>query len=393
MQTVYLAAAKRSAIGTFGGALKGISPSSLGTTVSKAVIASVDLDPAALEFAIFGQVIITDSKDPYLSRVIALDAGLPISTPAVSLNRLCGSGMQAIIQGANLIQLGEVDMVLAGGAEVMSRAPHSTQDMRWGQKMGQLHMRDMLEETLKDPFQGMLMGVTAENIAKKYGIGRDAQDAFALQSHQRAERAIQEGRFVSQIAPVEVVSRRQTRSFDTDEHVRLNAQIEDFQKLRAVFEKDGTVTAGNASGINDGACAVVLASEQALKTHGLTPMARFVCSGHGGVEPTLMGTGPIPATHQAMARSGLSVKDFDSIESNEAFAVQALSVSQELGFDPAKVNPNGSGISLGHPVGATGAINVTKLVYELQRSGGRYGLATMCIGGGQGVSSIWENLA
>lgn len=390
MKNVYLATARRSAVGSFGGSLSGLAPTELGATIAKATIEAIDLDPAAIGYSIFGQVMPTDAKDAYLSRVIALNAGLPVSVPAVTVNRLCGSGMQSVIQAVQQVQLGEAEIVLAGGAEVMSRVPHQTQDIRWGTRMGNPQMVDMLLEGLKDPFHSYAMGVTAENVAEEYDVDRDTQDAYALQSHQRASTAIREGRFVDQIIPVEVKQRRKTVTFAEDEHVRHDAQLEDFTKLRAVFKKDGTVTAGNASGVNDGAAALVVVSEQGLKDHNLTPLARFVSGGHAGVDPSVMGIGPVPASRQALERAGLGVNDLSVIESNEAFAAQACAVANELGFDPAKVNPNGSGISLGHPVGATGAIIVTKLVHEMQRISGQYGLATMCIGGGQGVASVWE---
>lgn len=390
MKNVYLATARRSAVGSFGGSLSGLAPTELGATIAKATIEAIDLDPAAIGYSIFGQVMPTDAKDAYLSRVIALNAGLPVSVPAVTVNRLCGSGMQSVIQAVQQVQLGEAEIVLAGGAEVMSRVPHQTQDIRWGTRMGNPQMVDMLLEGLKDPFHSYAMGVTAENVAEEYDVDRDTQDAYALQSHQRASTAIREGRFADQIIPVEVTQRRKTITFAEDEHVRHDAQLDDFAKLRAVFKKDGTVTAGNASGINDGAAALVVVSEQALKDHNLTPLARFVSGGHAGVDPSVMGIGPVPASRQALERASLGVSDLSVIESNEAFAAQACAVANELGFDPAKVNPNGSGISLGHPVGATGAIIVTKLVHEMQRISGQYGLATMCIGGGQGVASVWE---
>lgn len=390
MKSVYLATARRSAVGSFGGSLSSLSPTELGATIAKATIEAIDLDPAAIGYSIFGQVMPTDSKDAYLSRVIALNAGLPVSVPAVTVNRLCGSGMQAVIQAVQQVQLGEAEIVLAGGSEVMSRVPHQTQDIRWGTRMGNPQMVDMLLEGLKDPFHSYAMGVTAENVAEEYNVDRETQDAYALQSHQRASAAIREGRFEGQIIPVEVKQRRKTVTFAEDEHVRHDAQLDDFVKLRTVFKQDGTVTAGNASGINDGAAALVVASEQALKDHNLTPLARFVSGGHAGVDPSVMGIGPVPASRQALERAGLNVGDLSVIESNEAFAAQACAVANELGFDPARVNPNGSGISLGHPVGATGAIIVTKLVHEMQRTGGQLGLATMCIGGGQGVASIWE---
>lgn len=390
MKSVYLATARRSAVGSFGGSLSGLSPTELGATIAKVTIQGIDLDPAAIGYSIFGQVMPTDSKDAYLSRVIALNAGLPVTVPAVTINRLCGSGMQSVIQAVQQVQLGEAEIVLAGGSEVMSRVPHQTQDIRWGTRMGNPQMVDMLLEGLKDPFHSCAMGVTAENVAAEYKVDRDVQDAYALQSHQRASAAIREGRFNSQIIPVEVKQRRKVMTFAEDEHVRHDAQLDDFAKLRAVFKENGTVTAGNASGINDGAAALVVVSEQALKDHNLTPLARFVSGGHAGVDPSVMGIGPVPASRQALERAALSVADLSVVESNEAFAAQACAVANELGFDPAKVNPNGSGISLGHPVGATGAIIVTKLVHEMQRISGQYGLATMCIGGGQGVASIWE---
>ncbi|CUH84783.1 beta-ketothiolase BktB [Thalassovita mediterranea] len=390
MKNVYLATARRSAVGSFGGSLSGLAPTELGATIAKATIEAIDLDPAAIGYSIFGQVMPTDAKDAYLSRVIALNAGLPVSVPAVTVNRLCGSGMQSVIQAVQQVQLGEAEIVLAGGAEVMSRVPHQTQDIRWGTRMGNPQMVDMLLEGLKDPFHSYAMGVTAENVAEEYDVDRDTQDAYALQSHQRASTAIREGRFADQIIPVEVTQRRKTITFAEDEHVRHDAQLDDFAKLRTVFKKDGTVTAGNASGINDGAAALVVVSEQGLKDHNLTPLARFVSGGHAGVDPSVMGIGPVPASRQALERASLGVHDLSVIESNEAFAAQACAVANELGFDPAKVNPNGSGISLGHPVGATGAIIVTKLVHEMQRISGQYGLATMCIGGGQGVASVWE---
>lgn len=356
----------------------------------KNAIAGVDLDPAAVGYVVMGQVMQSCSEDMYISRVVGVNSGLPISTPAVTVNRLCGSGMQSVIQAAQLIQLGEADVVIAGGVENMSQTPFLAHGVRWGTKMGDMNLVDNLSEGLKDPFGHFLMGVTAENLADKHSISRETQDAYALESHRRASAAIRAGFFKDQIVDIEVKSRRETVVFNEDEHVRHDATLEDFSKLRAVFRKDGTVTAGNASGINDGAAALVLASEDAIKTHGLTPLARFVTSGHAGVDPEVMGIGPVPATQQAFKKSGLSLGDIDVIESNEAFAAQACAVSLELGFDPAKVNPNGSGVSLGHPVGATGAINTVKLVHELARTQGKYGLATMCIGGGQGISSIWE---
>ncbi len=390
MTTVYIAAAKRTAIGGFGGALKDFAPAELGSAVVKNAVSGIDLDPASVDHVVFGQVMQSCSEDIYISRVIGVNSGLPIATPALTVNRLCGSGMEAVIQAAQLIQLGDADVVIAGGVENMSATPFHAHGVRWGTKMGDMTLVDHMNEGLKDPFGHFLMGVTAENLADKYHITREVQDAYALESHRRASAAIRAGYFKGQITEIEVKKRRETVIFNEDEHVRHNAKIEDFAKLRAVFRKDGTVTAGNASGINDGAAAIILASEEAIRTHGLTPIARFVASGHAGVDPAIMGIGPVPATQRAFKKSGLTLNDIDLIESNEAFAAQACAVSGELGFDPEKVNPNGSGISLGHPVGATGAINTVKLVHELARIEGKYGLATMCIGGGQGISCIWE---
>jgi acetyl-CoA C-acetyltransferase len=308
------------------------------------------------------------------------------------VNRLCGSGLQAIITAAQSIMLGDCDIALGAGVEIMSRAPYYLPAARWGQKMGDGQIQDGLTGTLTDPFQATHMGITAENVAARYGISREDQDALAYESQKRAAYAIAQGYFKDQIVPVDVMVRRKPVPFDTDEFVRADAAAEDFGKLKPVFQKDGTVTAGNASGINDGAAATVLASEGAVRAHGLKPLARLVAYGHAGVDPAYMGIGPVPATRKALERAGLTVADLDVIESNEAFAAQACAVSRELGFDPAKVNPNGSGISLGHPVGATGAIITTKLAYELHRTGGRYGLVTMCIGGGQGIAAIWERV-
>jgi acetyl-CoA C-acetyltransferase len=324
--------------------------------------------------------------------VAGIEAGIPREVPALTVNRLCGSGVQAIVSAAQMLMLGDAEIVVAGGSEVMSRAPYYAPATRWGQKMGDATVVDGLNGALTDPFGGGLMGVTAENVAERHGIDRARQDEYAAESHARAARAIAEDRFAGQIVPVEVKAGRATKVFDTDEHVRADANAADLAKLRTIFKPEGTVTAGNASGINDGAAALVLASEEAVAEHDLKPIARIVAYGHAGVDPNFMGMGPVPATRAALVRAGLSVADMDVIESNEAFAAQACAVSDALGFDPAKVNPNGSGISLGHPVGATGAIIVTKLVHELARVGGRYGLATMCIGGGQGIALVVERV-
>lgn len=392
MAEVYLVSAARAAIGSFGGALKDQRPGELAAHVAKAAIARTGIAPDAVQNFVLGNVIHTEPRDVYAARIAAIGAGIPRESPAHTVNRLCGSGLQAIIEAAQAILLGDAEIAVGAGAEIMSRAPYFVPAARWGQKMGEAVMQDGLTGALTDPFQSVHMGVTAENVAARYGISREEQDALALESQRRAANAIAQGYFRDQIVPVEVTVKRKPASFETDEFVRPDASAEDLAKLKPVFLKEGTVTAGNASGINDGAAAVVLASEAAVKQHGLQPLARLVAYGHAGVDPAYMGIGPVPATANALGRAGLSVSDLDVIEANEAFAAQACAVSRELGFDPAKVNPNGSGISLGHPVGATGAIITTKLIFELQRTGGRYGLTTMCIGGGQGIAAIWERL-
>ncbi|WP_137864246.1 MULTISPECIES: beta-ketothiolase BktB [unclassified Sphingomonas] len=390
--TAYIVAARRTAIGTFGGALKDETPASLAALVTRAALDAAGVAPEAVGHVVFGQVIPTAPRDAYLARVAGIEAGIPREVPALTVNRLCGSGVQAIVSAAQMLMLGDAEIVVAGGSEVMSRAPYYAPATRWGQKMGDATVVDGLNGALTDPFGGGLMGVTAENVAERHGIDRARQDEYAAESHARAARAIAEDRFAGQIVPVEVKAGRATKVFDTDEHVRADANAADLAKLRTIFKPEGTVTAGNASGINDGAAALVLASEEAVAEHDLKPIARIVAYGHAGVDPNFMGMGPVPATRAALVRAGLSVADMDVIESNEAFAAQACAVSDALGFDPAKVNPNGSGISLGHPVGATGAIIVTKLVHELARVGGRYGLATMCIGGGQGIALVVERV-
>jgi acetyl-CoA C-acetyltransferase len=391
MSEVFIVGAVRTAIGTFGGALKDVPAVDLGARVAAEALSRSGAAPTDIGAVVFGQVIQTEPKDMYVSRVAAVNAGIPVEVPALTVNRLCGSGLQAVISAAQSIMLGDCEMALAGGVESMSRAPFLAPAMRWGARMGDTAMTDMMLGALHDPFHRIHMGITAENVAERYGISREEQDALALESQHRASRAIRSGRFKDQIIGVELKTRKGVTVFAEDEHVRHDAKIEDMQGLRAAFKKDGgTVTAGNASGINDGAAAVVLASAEAVSRHGLKPLARLVGYGHAGVDPAYMGIGPIPATRLALARTGLSVGDMDVIESNEAFAAQACAVSRELGFDPAKVNPNGSGISLGHPVGATGAINTVKIVYELQAGRGRYGLVTMCIGGGQGIAAIFE---
>ena len=392
MTDIFLVSAARTAIGSFGGSLKDQKPGELAAHVAKAAIERAGVDPAQVGNFVLGNVIHCEPRDAYAARIAAIGAGAPQECPALTVNRLCGSGLQAIISAAQSIMLGDCNVAIGAGAEIMSRAPYFLPAARWGKKMGDAQMQDGLVGALTDPFQAVHMGVTAENVATRYGISREEQDALAHESHRRAAHAIAQRYFKDQIVPVDVLVQRKPVPFDTDEFVRSNAAAEDFGKLKPVFQKDGTVTAGNASGINDGACAVLLASEAAVTAQDLKPMARLVAYGHAGVDPAYMGIGPVPATRKALERAGLTVADLDIIESNEAFAAQACAVSKLLGFDPLKVNSNGSGISLGHPVGATGAIITTKLVHELRRIGGRYGLATMCIGGGQGIAAIWERL-
>jgi len=339
---------------------------------------------------VMGNVIPTEPRDAYISRVAAIESGIPKETPAFNVNRLCGSGLQAIVSAAQSILLGDCDIAIGAGAEAMSRGPYLVPSARWGARLGDAPMLDYMNGILHDPFERMHMGVTAENVAQRYGITREMQDALATESQQRAARAIAEGRFKSQIVPVQIKTRKGVVSFEVDEHVRGDTDVETLSKMKAVFKADGSVTAGNASGLNDGAAAVVLAEAQRAKSLGLKPLGRLVAYAHAGVEPAYMGIGPVPATKMALAKAGLSIDDMDVIEANEAFASQACAVSRELNFDPAKVNPNGSGISLGHPVGATGAIIATKALYELERIKGRYALATMCIGGGQGIAAIFE---
>ncbi|WP_447729345.1 beta-ketothiolase BktB [Pseudoxanthomonas suwonensis] len=392
MTDVFLVSAVRTAIGAFGGSLRDVPPSVLGVVTAREAIARAGIDPSAIGHAIYGQVLPSEPADAYLARVVAVKAGVPVAAPALTVNRLCGSGLQAIVSAAQSLQLGDCEVALAGGAESMSRVPFHVPSQRWGRKLGDAVMVDALNEGLKDPFDKVLMGITAENVAERHGIDRERQDALALESHRRAARAIAEGRFDGQIVPVEVGRRGRGTEFRVDEHVRAGVAAGDLAALRPVFKADGTVTAGNASGINDGAAAVVLATGEAVQRRGLKPLARLVAYAHAGVEPMYMGMGPVPATRAALARAGLQVGDLDVVEANEAFAAQACAVADALGFDPEKTNPNGSGISLGHPVGATGAIITVKLVHELHRTGGRYGLATMCIGGGQGIAAIFERV-
>ncbi|WP_135505880.1 acetyl-CoA C-acyltransferase family protein [Roseovarius aestuariivivens] len=392
MKDVVILDGVRSAIGTFGGSLSGIAPTDLAAAVSKEAIARSGVDAAEIGHAVFGHVINTEPKDMYMARVAAVNAGVPEAAPALTVNRLCGSGAQAIVSAAQHVMLGDVDYALAGGAESMSRSPHSTQSVRSGVKMGDFAMSDMMIGALSDPFGVGHMGVTAENVAEENQITREDQDAFAVESQKRAVAAIEAGYFKSQILPFEVRVKRDTVNFDTDEHPKAGTTMESLGKLRPAFKKDGTVTAGNASGINDGAAAMVLASAEAAEKAGLKPKARLLGYAHAGVRHEVMGIGPVPAVTNLLEKIGMSADEFDVIESNEAFAAQACAVNAGLGLDPAKVNPNGGAIALGHPVGATGAILTIKAIYELERTGGRFGLVTMCIGGGQGIALAVERL-
>jgi acetyl-CoA C-acetyltransferase len=383
----------RTAIGDYGGSLKDIPPSELGAQVVREAVNRAKVDPKDIGQCMFGNVIHTEAKDMYISRVAALKGGLPAESGALTVNRLCGSGMQAIVSASQSILLGDVDAAVAGGAESMSRGAYANVTQRWGARMGDAKDIDMMVGALTDPFDTIHMGVTAENVANKCGITRADQDAFAVESHKRAANAIAKGYFKDQILPIELKSKKGPIQFDTDEHVRADVTAEGLGKLRAVFAKEnGTVTAGNASGINDAAAAVVLMEKSVAAKKGLKPMARLVSYGHAGVDPKIMGLGPVSAVKSALAKAGLKLEQMDVIESNEAFAAQALGVSKELGMDPAKVNPNGGAVALGHPIGATGCILTVKAMYELHRTGGRYGLITMCIGGGQGIAAIIERM-
>ncbi len=383
----------RTAIGTFGGALKDVPPITLAAEVVKAALSKAGVPGSDVGHVMFGHVINTEPRDMYLSRVAAIEGGCAETTPAFNVNRLCGSGLQAVVSASQAILLGDTDIAIGGGAENMSRAPYVSSTSRWGARMGDTSMTDMMLGALHDPFERIHMGVTAENVARKWGIDQDAQDRLAVESHHRAEHAWAADVFRDQIVPIIQKGRKGDVVFDKDEHFRTGAVLADMSKLKPVFlRENGTVTAGNASGINDAAAALVLMEASAARTRGLKPMARLVSYAHAGVDPRFMGIGPVPASRAALERAGLSVKDLDVIEANEAFAAQACAVSAELALDPAKVNPNGSGISLGHPIGATGAIITVKALHELQRIGGRYALVTMCIGGGQGIAAIFENI-
>jgi acetyl-CoA C-acetyltransferase len=389
---VYIVSGVRTAIGDFGGSLKDLPPTELGAQVTREALSRAQVAGDEVQHVVFGNVIHTEAKDMYLSRVAAVNAGITKDAPALTLNRLCGSGLQAIVSAAQAVTLGDADIAVAGGAESMSRAAYLASGMRWGARMGDSAMIDMMTAALHDPFENIHMGMTAENLAESHQVTRGQQDELALLSHQRATRAIKEGRFTAQILPVTLKTRKGDTIFDIDEHVRDNATAEDFSKLRAVFKKDGTVTAGNASGINDGAAAVVLMDGDTVAKRGAKPLGRLIAYAHAGVDPRVMGIGPVPATRTALKRAGLTLDQIDVIESNEAFAAQACAVAKDLGFDSEKTNPNGSGISLGHPVGATGTILTVKALYELARIEGRYALVTMCIGGGQGIAAIFERI-
>ena len=388
---VFFVSAARTAIGDFGGSLKDVPATTLGAHAARAAISRSGLAAEEIGQSVVGNVIHGEPRDMYISRVVAMEAGVPKEAPALTVNRLCGSGLQAILTAAHAIMLGDAETALAGGAESMSRAGYLLPGARWGQRMGNAQAADMMVGVLTDPFGHGHMGVTAETVSQRYDVSREAQDAAALESHRRAAHAISAGYFKDQIAPFELSGRKGTVVFDTDEHVRREASLDDFTRLRPVFAKGGTVTAGNSSGINDGAGAVVLASREAVAKRGLTPLARLVSWGLAGVDPAEMGMGPVPAVRTALARAGIGVADLDVIESNEAFAAQSCAVGAALGFDPAKVNPNGGAIALGHPVGATGAILTVKILHELKRIGGKYGLVTMCIGGGQGIAMVVES--
>ena len=383
----------RTAVGKYGGSLKDMPPADLGAAVVREAVSRSGVDPAEVGHTVFGNVIHTETRDMYLSRVASVNGGLPVETPAFTLNRLCGSGLQAIVSAAQLVMLGDTDAALAGGVESMSRGLYGLPALRWGARMGETSASDMMVGALTDPFDDCHMGVTAENVAGKWGISREDQDALAVQSHQRAAKATAEGYFKEQILPIELKSRKGTTVFDTDEHVRPDATMEGMAKLRPVFNKEGSVTAGNAAGINDAAAAVVLADSEYAERKGLRPMGRLVAYAHAGVEPKYMGIGPVPAVRLVLEKANLKVDDIDVFEVNEAFAAQALAVVRDLSLPEDRTNPNGSGVSLGHPIGATGCILTVKALYELERTGGRRALVTMCIGGGQGIAAIFERAA
>jgi acetyl-CoA C-acetyltransferase len=389
---VVVVAGARTAIGDYGMTLKDFPATKLGSIAIKEAVARAKIDPATVGHVVMGSVIHGEARDMYLSRVAAIDAGLPVGTPCLTVNRLCGSGLQAIVSAAQHLLLGDCEVAVAGGAESMSRAAYFLPAGRWGQRMGDAAVVDAMTGALHDPFGHGHMGVTAENIAAKYGFTREQQDQFSVESHHKAAAAMDRGFFKSQIIPIEIKTKKGAESFTTDEHVRKDVRPEDMAKLKTVFKRDGTVTAGNASGINDAGAAIVLTTSEHAKKNGLRPMARLVAYAHAGVEPQVMGLGPIPAVKKVFEKSGLKPADMDVVESNEAFAVQAMAVTKDLGLDPAKVNPNGGAVALGHPIGATGAILTIKALYELERTNKRRALVTMCIGGGQGIAAIFERV-
>jgi acetyl-CoA C-acetyltransferase len=393
MEDVFVLSAVRTPIGKYGGGLASVPPSDLAAAVVREAVSRAGVDPDQVGHAVFGNVLHTEKRDMYLSRVAAVNGGLPVGTPALTVNRLCGSGLQAIVSASQSIMLGDCQVAVAGGAECMSRVPYWLPGMRWGQRMNDGVAIDAMVGALTDPFEDCHMGVTAENVASDYHVSREDQDALAAESHRRAAAAQAAGYFKEQILPVEIPGRKgKTTIVDSDEHVRAEVSLDDMAKLRPAFAKDGTVTAGNASGINDAAAAVVLASESFVNGNGFTPLGKLVGYAHAGVEPRIMGMGPVPAVRSLLDKTGLKVDEIDVFEVNEAFAAQALAVARELGLPPERTNPNGSGIGLGHPVAATGTILTVKALYELRRTGGRYALVTMCIGGGQGISAIFERV-
>lgn len=392
MRDVVVLSGVRTAIGDYGGALKDIPPVDLAARVVTEAVKRAGIDPLEIGHGVFGNVIHSEPRDMYLARAVCINGGLPHTIASLTVNRICGSGLQAIISAGQYIQMGDADAAIAGGAESMSRGGYLLSALRWGQRMNNAGVIDMMVGALTDPFAGVHMGITAENIAAKWNIGREAQDGYALESHRRAINAIKGGYFKTQILPIEIKNRKNITVFDTDEHPREDVSIAALSRLNTVFMEKGTVTAGNASGINDCAAAVVLMESKAAQKHNVQPLARLVSYAHAGVDPQFMGIGPVPAVQKALKRAQLQIKDLDVIESNEAFAVQACAVARELQFDPSKTNPNGGAVALGHPIGATGTVLVIKAIYELHRTGGRFALVTMCIGGGQGIAAIFERV-